>query len=45
MAKQDNALPSMETMIYTMHVLRERKKYKISLEILKGVRTLSQGGD
>lgn len=35
----------MEIMIYTMHVLRERKKYKVSLEILKGVRTLSHGGD
>lgn len=26
MANQDNALPSMETMIYTTHMLRERKK-------------------
>lgn len=35
----------METVVYTMHVLREMIKYKICLEILKGIRTLSQGGD
>lgn len=35
----------METVVYTMHVLREMIKYKICLEIRKGIRTLSQGGD